>query len=80
MMVTEEDLWISGSGFKSQHWILSEYFSNQSVTKTLHCCCLKRPKINEKRPKKVHILQKKTLKLETILMKLTLMMLFWNIK
>ena len=55
-MVMGRDSRSKGGGFESRHRILDGHFSHLFVVKICNVC-LKRPKINEKRPGLAHFLK-----------------------
>ena len=57
-MVMGRDSCSNGRGFESRHRILDGPFSHLFVVKKINVC-LKRPKINEKRPGLAHFFLKK---------------------
>ena len=57
-MVMGRDSRSKGRGFESRHRILDGHFSHIFVVKICNVC-LKRPKINEKRPGMAHFLKKR---------------------
>ena len=54
LVVMGRDLRSKGRGFESRHRILDGHFSHLFVVKICNIC-LKRPKINEKRPGMAHL-------------------------